>query len=284
MAIPDPNTTNWVPIWNPVSVGPTGPTGPTGPQGIPGATAPHHVTHEPGGSDALVDAAWLGLVNQFTRAQRISNQTGDIPRITFSDLTQAVNARVWEINLLSSNFHIWGLNDAENTIIAAMTIERTGRVIVDLIQTKGVEFPPAQSPSSNPNTLDDYEEGTFVPLMTSSGGGSATYSSQEGYYTKIGNTVTFVLYLGIAVNSFGVGYAYITGLPFVAAGHYGHVSFGGYALGTSISWIGGNIEPNSNYFHMPASPASGGTFNGVIQTDSFVNGSSIRVTGTYRTP
>jgi hypothetical protein len=42
MAIPDPATTEWVPIWNPVSVGPVGPqgpigeTGPEGPQGIQG--------------------------------------------------------------------------------------------------------------------------------------------------------------------------------------------------------------------------------------------------------
>ena len=36
MAIPDPATTDWVPIWNPVSLGPVGPMGPQGPQGIQG--------------------------------------------------------------------------------------------------------------------------------------------------------------------------------------------------------------------------------------------------------
>ena len=29
--IPDPATTNWVPIWNPLTEGPVGPAGPTGP-------------------------------------------------------------------------------------------------------------------------------------------------------------------------------------------------------------------------------------------------------------
>ena len=39
------------------------------------------------------------------------------------------------------------------------------------------------------NALDDYEEGTFTPVVTASSG-SATYSTQTGTYTKIGNVVT----------------------------------------------------------------------------------------------
>lgn len=66
MAIPDPATTNWVPIWNPIGEGPAGPagppgpqgptgaTGPQGPQGIPGTTGPHHLTHERGGTDEVL--------------------------------------------------------------------------------------------------------------------------------------------------------------------------------------------------------------------------------------
>jgi hypothetical protein len=69
MAIPDPSTTNWVPIWNPLTEGPVGPAGPTGPtgatgatgpqgpqgiQGPPGTIAPHHTTHEQGGSDVVL--------------------------------------------------------------------------------------------------------------------------------------------------------------------------------------------------------------------------------------
>ncbi len=37
---PDPATTEWVPIWNPMSAGPIGPQGPTGPTGPQGATGP----------------------------------------------------------------------------------------------------------------------------------------------------------------------------------------------------------------------------------------------------
>ena len=56
----------------------------------------------------------------------------------------------------------------------------------------GITFPATQSASSDANTLDDYEEGTFTPILADSASSSnaATMSVQEGFYTKIGNTVT----------------------------------------------------------------------------------------------
>jgi hypothetical protein len=56
----------------------------------------------------------------------------------------------------------------------------------------GITFPATQSASSDANTLDDYEEGTFTPILAdnASSGNAATMSVQEGFYTKIGNTVT----------------------------------------------------------------------------------------------
>jgi hypothetical protein len=50
----------------------------------------------------------------------------------------------------------------------------------------GITFPATQSASTDANTLDDYEEGTWTPSV----GGTATYSKQEGSYTKIGRMVT----------------------------------------------------------------------------------------------
>jgi hypothetical protein len=48
-------------------------------------------------------------------------------------------------------------------------------------------FPATQNLSSNPNTLDDYEEGTWTPVPTAlTVVGTATIT---GKYTKIGNTV-----------------------------------------------------------------------------------------------
>jgi hypothetical protein len=58
----------------------------------------------------------------------------------------------------------------------------------------GITFPATQSASSDANTLDDYEEGTFSPTIFS-GFTSPTYGNQTGYYTKIGNVVTFAFRL-----------------------------------------------------------------------------------------
>jgi len=52
----------------------------------------------------------------------------------------------------------------------------------------GITFPATQSASSDANTLDDYEEGTWTP--TSPGGGYV-FSTVSGKYTKIGNRVFF---------------------------------------------------------------------------------------------
>jgi hypothetical protein len=77
-----------------------------------------------------------------------------------------------------------------------------------------IAFPATQNPSSNANTLDDYEEGTFTPTVvgtTSAGAGG--YDFNEGYYTRIGNVVTYQLSVAWTSHS-GTGNMVITGLPF----------------------------------------------------------------------
>jgi hypothetical protein len=83
----------------------------------------------------------------------------------------------------------------------------------------GITFPATQSASTDANTLDDYEEGTWTPaLVGSTSGSAASYSSRTGTYTKIGNTV--IAYMAIDVlSSVGiVGNVNISGLPFNLSG------------------------------------------------------------------
>jgi hypothetical protein len=82
----------------------------------------------------------------------------------------------------------------------------------------GIAFPATQSASSDANTLDDYEEGTFTPVFafTTPGTSSFTYTTRLGTYTKIGNVV--YLYILLIVSTFSKGTASgnfeITNLPF----------------------------------------------------------------------
>jgi hypothetical protein len=57
--------------------------------------------------------------------------------------------------------------------------------------TAGVQFPAAVALSADPNRLDDYEEGTWTPTVTSSTGTLTTVSANSGSYTKVGNRVMF---------------------------------------------------------------------------------------------
>ena len=78
----------------------------------------------------------------------------------------------------------------------------------------GIAFPATQSASTNANTLDDYEEGTWTPAFTPNGGGSATISSAAGTYVKVGKTVTVYWSVYIASVTGATGTAGIGGLPF----------------------------------------------------------------------
>jgi hypothetical protein len=92
----------------------------------------------------------------------------------------------------------------------------------------GITFPATQSASTNANTLDDYEEGTFTPALSASGY-TFTFTTQNGLYTKIGNCVTFKFYFTSAfVSGSGSTSGTITGLPFTSGNvgaNYGGISF-----------------------------------------------------------
>jgi len=76
----------------------------------------------------------------------------------------------------------------------------------------GIAFPATQSASTDANTLDDYEEGTWTPDV----GGTATYTARTGQYVKIGRQVT--VFFDLTINVIGTGTpANINGLPFVCS-------------------------------------------------------------------
>jgi hypothetical protein len=85
----------------------------------------------------------------------------------------------------------------------------------------GITFPATQGASSNANTLDDYEEGTFTPTFNTANGDLTGfgYSVQFGRYTKVGNTVQVFISLATinAASISGTGNVVINGLPFTIA-------------------------------------------------------------------
>ena len=95
----------------------------------------------------------------------------------------------------------------------------SGDVTIDtLTLTDGhLIFPATQDESSNVNTLDDYEEGTYVPTVTGSTSGS--YTVNESYpfsYTKIGNLVSLYGIIYITAVGDGTSGLLLITLPFTS--------------------------------------------------------------------
>ena len=79
----------------------------------------------------------------------------------------------------------------------------------------GITFPATQSASSDANTLDDYEEGTWTPAAEGAVTlGTYTPNNVVATYTKIGGIVVLNADFGFSAASGGVAYLVITGLPF----------------------------------------------------------------------
>jgi hypothetical protein len=103
----------------------------------------------------------------------------------------------------------------------------------------GITFPATQSASSDANTLDDYEEGTWTPtIQGGTTGGTTTYGSQVGWYVKVGNTVTVGFYITWSAAT-GTGSLLIGGLPF-SAGSGSKYAAGGL-MTQGLDWTGGTM-------------------------------------------
>lgn len=120
----------------------------------------------------------------------------------------------------------------------------------------GISFPATQSASTNANTLDDYEEGTWTPIAARYTGGNITavYGvSNAGKYTKIGRIVILECYLDItSVSSQGSSLSQVTGLPFTPSGSYaatGATFFNTAATTLNIVSCAANQGDNCIYFH-----------------------------------
>jgi hypothetical protein len=114
-------------------------------------------------------------------------------------------------------------------------------------------FPATQNPSSSPNVLDDYEEGTWTPAWTASGTAPALGNGTlTGKYTKIGRQVTAVLVFAAgSTTTFGTG-SWSFSLPFapgnaaevcgtVKALDAGNTYYAGAAFvfsGSTLSFVG----------------------------------------------
>jgi len=158
-----------------------------------------------------------------------------------------------------------------NNVVVA-TFKQGGSLALEGASTgtgTGITFPATQSASTNANTLDDYEEGTWTPNV----GGTSTYSYQLGKYTKIGNLVTIMADMTILL--LGTGSTTDVGsAPFGPSGdpHSGCV---GYYSNTAVNVLGISCYITAT---TPIVKITGSTTAGTTTTNGIaVFGNSARV-------
>ena len=118
---------------------------------------------------------------------------------------------------------------------AFTTVSATTLLDISAATAGQIKFPATQNASADANTLDDYEEGTWTPVPTSTG---ATFtSSATGQYTKIGRMVYFKCFVDNSASPTGTltNEMTIAGLPFLSeSGGYGASVAIGYMV--NIDW------------------------------------------------
>ena len=94
---------------------------------------------------------------------------------------------------------------------------------------KGIEF----NSGGDSSLLDDYEEGTYNPSITGSGGAPSgvNFTTRLGKYTKIGNMIHVSIHLNVASQSSGPSGSLWCSLPVNAGSNYVPAATVGYTNG-----------------------------------------------------
>lgn len=151
-----------------------------------------------------------------------------------------------------------------------------------------LKFPAAQNASSDPNTLDDYEEFNTTPADTvfklsfaTPGDLAVTYTFRQSCYTKIGRVViwNFAIVTASFTHTTAAGNFRIEGAPFAAADinsqpFHCPVQVGG-VTSTALGFVG-RISAGASHLEIIG---NGSSSAGLGQTN-FVSGATVNVQGT----
>ena len=170
------------------------------------------------------------------------------------------------------------INNQRELLIGTTSRTANGGV---LQVSNGITFPATQSACTDPNTLDDYEEGTWTPtVIGTSTAGTASYTTQVGIYTKVGRLVHFSLYLDWNSGT-GTGNLRISGLPFTANSSSAGAALSiGFFYGLTFAannYLMAGIVPSNSQLELRQGP-TGGTNDSAVTYDA---AAGIGISGFY---
>jgi hypothetical protein len=160
------------------------------------------------------------------------------------------------------------------SVSGALTV--TGLVDLSGAAAGQIKFPATQNASSDANTLDDYEEGTYSPTC----GGAPTFTKQTGKYIKIGKLVFFSGRMKI--NTMTGPDSAMNGAPFTPSGGddlYACSCFITGGTATNFVCMQGLISSASGTIFLEGMTAAGSGFSNLAVID---DGTDITMTGSYQ--
>ena len=150
-------------------------------------------------------------------ANPIAHQNAPALIATHAALSSAHHVRYTDAEARASINNIFGSDGKADADIDldGNDLSNVGTIDLDGGQ---IAFPATAVPSADPNTLDDYEEGTWTPVLTFGGASvDLTYGNQTGVYVKIGKQVTLRFRILLTNKGTSSGAAVITGNTFTIA-------------------------------------------------------------------
>jgi len=124
----------------------------------------------------------------------------------------------------------------------------TGNLVIGTAG-KGIDFsidPSAAGMTSE--LLADYEEGTWTPSVTSSGGSITTLGAVSGSYTKVGRVVHAFFDINITTNGTGSGSILVANIPLAPSA--ANTSMGVFREQSVNGKIGSVNLPNTTQFQL----------------------------------
>jgi hypothetical protein len=194
--------------------------------------------------------------------------TSTAAELNYNDVSAAGAAEASKAVILNGSKDISGINSLgieDNLVIST--------------NGKGIDFSAtADAGGSASELLDDYEEGTWTPVL-SDGSNNATSSVAVGFYTKIGRLVHVKARLTTSSLGSVSGNLRVTGLPYASASDadsHGTCAFGqGNSLSITASEnLSGFVPPNTAYITLQIWGAATGVAN-LQETHWTANGDGI---------
>ena len=225
-----------------------------------GTASPASLLHVAGTIRTSSGANYAQFANNFLR----SNASGSF----FYDNATVGQSNEWRTSVSSS------LDTTALTLTASgiLALRNAGTSATGI----GITFPATQSASSDANTLDDYEEGTWSPTLKGDNAATGqTYGNQYGYYVKVGKLVYVTYDVTLTAKGTISGNITVSSLPFTSGGYNAGNAGGSVAywqnMNTSWNSIVCHLGQGTNFAQSYGTSGSGNTATTATNTSDLAN-------------